>query len=281
MNSTVLVVIIVACIAGVVYLVVKRKGSAAVVSGVENAVSNAATDIKSHVTSTVEKAATDIKTRTATVGTVIVDKITGAKTPSAPVTAEPAPVAPVIPSVADAPPPVSVAVPLSPVQPAAGGGGTELSNGGKANPPQPTRSPAGYPLEYALGANNEPIGAARVLYGGQTFANDAEVAAYVSAVATGHAAQDAAAAAAAAYVYSGPVPVASLGVDDLRFLWWATMNAATPKMHNWEYAVLSGSRAAIQQAMNSVGNNLHWEAGYAPTQYAGVLRSYYDAAVKV
>lgn len=280
MNQTLLVIVIVACVAGVVYLVIKRKGASGAPSSVETALGNAVSDIKSHVTATVEKAATDIKTRTATVGTVIVDKLGGEKAtaPKTPVLTDP--VASAAPSVPVEPPPATAVAPLSPAQPAADGGGTELSNGGKANPPQPTRSPAGYPLEYALGANNEPIGPARVLYGGQTFANDAEVAAYVQAVAAGHAAQDAAAAAAAAYVYSGPVPVASLGVDDLRFLWWATMNPATPKMHNWEYAVLSGTRAAIQQAMNSVGNDLHWAAGYNASAYAGVLRSYYEAAVK-
>lgn len=154
------------------------------------------------------------------------------------------------------------------------------SNGGKCVPPQPTRSPAGYPLFYAIGAGNAPVGPARVLYNGQTFDDDAAVASYIAAVAAAHTADDASAAAAAAQVFAGPVPVATLTHADLQFLWWATINPATPKMHNWEYTVLSGSRAAIQQAMATIGNNVAQMRGYDAAKYGGVLRSYYDEALK-
>lgn len=154
------------------------------------------------------------------------------------------------------------------------------SNGSKCNPPQPTRSPAGFPLFYAIGANNAPVGEPRVLYNGQTFADDAAVASYITALATAHAADDVSAAAAAAQTFAGPVPVSALTKDDLRFLWWADANPATPKLHNWAYTVLSGSRREIQVALASVSEDISWLRSYDATKYQGVLRSYYDAAPK-
>lgn len=154
------------------------------------------------------------------------------------------------------------------------------SNGAKCVPPQPTRSPAGYPLFYAIGAGNAPVGPARVLYNGNTFPDDAAVAAYIAAVAAARAAGDVAAAAAAAQVFAGPVPLTALTKSDLEFLWWATSNAATPKLHNWQFDVLSGSRVAIQQALASVSGDIAWLRKYDAAGYKGVLRSHYDAAVK-
>ena len=156
----------------------------------------------------------------------------------------------------------------------------EPSNGGKCKPPQPLRSPAGYPLFYALGAGNAPVGAPRVLYGDTSYPDDAAVAAAIAAKASDDQAHDIAAAAAANQVFAGPVPVSALAKDDLRFLWWANANPATPKLHNWAYTVLSGSRRDIQVALASVSADIAWLRHYDPATYSGVLRSYYDAAVK-
>ena len=79
---------------------------------------------------------------------------------------------------------------------------------------------------------------------------------------------------------TGPVPVASLSLADLRFLWWATINPATPKMHNWEYTVLSGTRLQIQEDLATVGLNVSWLRGFQPDAYHGILRNYYDEALK-
>lgn len=79
---------------------------------------------------------------------------------------------------------------------------------------------------------------------------------------------------------TGPVPVTSLSLADLRFLWWATINPATPQMHNWEYTVLSGTHAQIQEDLATVGLNVAWLRHFDPTAYVGLLRPYYDAAVK-
>lgn len=43
----------------------------------------------------------------------------------------------------------------------------------------PLRSPANYPLSYAIGGDGKPVGAARVLFNGNTFADDAAVALYI------------------------------------------------------------------------------------------------------
>jgi len=79
--------------------------------------------------------------------------------------------------------------------------------------------------------------------------------------------------------YNGPVPASSLQEPDWKFLWWATINPATPKMHNWEYVVLSGSRAEIQQGLAHIGNDVARMRGYDATKYTGVLRAPYDKAV--
>jgi len=42
----------------------------------------------------------------------------------------------------------------------------------------PYRSPGGWPLSYAIGAGGVPVGSPRMICGEQTFADDAEVAAY-------------------------------------------------------------------------------------------------------
>jgi len=44
----------------------------------------------------------------------------------------------------------------------------------------PFRSPGGWPLSYAIGANGVVIGEPRLICGDQTFADDAEVAAYAA-----------------------------------------------------------------------------------------------------
>jgi hypothetical protein len=55
------------------------------------------------------------------------------------------------------------------------------SNGMMANPPQPLRSAAGYPLVYALGAGGVVIGAPQVVYADATFKTDAELERYAAA----------------------------------------------------------------------------------------------------
>lgn len=57
----------------------------------------------------------------------------------------------------------------------------EPSNGQKIN--APLRSPNGWPLFYVLDGNGKQVGPALVLYGGQTFKDDAAVADYLARVA--------------------------------------------------------------------------------------------------
>lgn len=46
----------------------------------------------------------------------------------------------------------------------------------------PNRSPAGYPLFYPIGGDGKPAGQPRVAFGENTFANDAEIEAWMAAV---------------------------------------------------------------------------------------------------
>lgn len=56
------------------------------------------------------------------------------------------------------------------------------SNGMKAKPVQPLRSPAGFPLTYTLAPDGAVIGSASVSYGEHAFNNDAEVLDYIKRV---------------------------------------------------------------------------------------------------
>jgi hypothetical protein len=56
---------------------------------------------------------------------------------------------------------------------------SDPSNGASCTPPQPLRSPAGFPLFYARGAGNAPVGKPRVFFGETTYVDDADVLAWI------------------------------------------------------------------------------------------------------
>jgi len=241
-----LVVLIVVCLAGAAYLYVKHRKAASTAAA--TTLDAAVNDLKNHVEATVASAAESIKTRVATVGAATVSKITGQ------------PVGVPIIGTANAPAPAPVAQPAAspPAAPAPSVA---------AEPPPTTVVPAAPPAAPAPSAGGS----------GTTPAPDPAAHAsdqfYAAALAARAAQQQNEA-------YNGPIPAASLQEADWRFLWWATINPATPKMHNWEYTVLSGTRAEIQQGLAHIGNDVARMRGYDATKYTGVLRSHYDEAVK-
>jgi hypothetical protein len=156
---------------------------------------------------------------------------------------------------------LSGSVPSSPV--------SRMSNGAKCNPPQPTVSPGGNPLWYAIGVGNMAIGPGRPMASdGTTFDTDAQVATYEAAKAANSAPRKA----PTPTDPSGPVPYTSLTKDDWKFLTWATH---MPGFINWEFDVLSGPASAIKSAIDPYMQNIAWMRTYDPNAYTGVLKQYY------
>lgn len=156
---------------------------------------------------------------------------------------------------------------------AKGGAGyvNDPSNGGLCVPPQPRRSADGYPLRYALGAGNAPVGAPEIVFGDMTFDSDAEVAAFLADEPARLAADDAAAQAAANRVLTGPVPASSLTDEDWKFAWWYSDQ---PGHGAWISATLSGPWLEIRQQLSIYGNNPGLLRHFDGHAYAGVLRQY-------
>jgi hypothetical protein len=137
-------------------------------------------------------------------------------------------------------------------------------------------SPEGYAVRYALGGDGKPVTDAAghaismLVYDGHTFPNAAAIAAFkegVAANATGAAARDAA---AAATVYTGPVPAAGLTPEDLKYLNW--------KMHqpgeiNWAYKALAGTADAVHGAINAAEDLSAQMHGFDPAGYTGPLKA--------
>ena len=237
---------IVVCVGLAVALIVKRRKSAGASSGkkatptIAEKIDALGVDLKQHFESTLAGAAESIKSRVASVGAVTVSKITGQ------------PVGVPIVGTANAPAPAA--------QPAAPPPAAPAPSVTSDPPPAPVAAP---PQPSAGGSGTTPA-VDPAAHASDQF--------YAAALAAKAAQQQNEA-------YSGPVPASSLQEPDWKFLWWATINPATPKMHNWEYVVLSGSRAEIQQGLAHIGNDVARMRGYDATKYTGVLRAPYDKAV--
>lgn len=131
-----------------------------------------------------------------------------------------------------------------------------------APPGYPDRDPSGlYPLWYALDGSGLPIGAPRLIYDGQTFANAAEVQSYVWALADRNgqpAPEDVGG--------WGPHPFATLADADFAYIAYLSNHRNDTMLAN---KVVSGSPAQLDYA-KSRGEALR--IGFDPAAYAGPLK---------
>ncbi len=122
----------------------------------------------------------------------------------------------------------------------------------------PARSPAEYPLSYAIGGDGKPVGEAMVVFNGNTFKDDAQIETYILAVAARDAALKKWEAAFNAQEYGGPVSAASLSQNDRAWLYVksfefreAQVKSAGRIMNGdiWR-TVLSGKNVDMARAIN-------------------------------
>ncbi|MHB8602178.1 MAG: hypothetical protein ACYC9R_06350 [Nitrosotalea sp.] len=145
------------------------------------------------------------------------------------------------------------------------------SNGGRCNPPQPTRSPAGYPYFYAIDGNGSAVGSPMVLYAGHSFVSDAAVETYKAAVAKAAADQAAADANASNKLYTGPVSSVGLSTADLMYLNYLMHQ---PGKTNISFTLLNGTQVQINAAINAANDLSPQMSKFNPATYTGVLKHF-------
>lgn len=122
----------------------------------------------------------------------------------------------------------------------------------------PDTSPGGYPLWYALGGDGKPVGSARMIYDGNTFGTDSEIASYRVAVAQRNLNLAA---------YQAPAFVGTIAMSSLSLADWCYIDALGSV--NWN-AVLAGDADVFRaKTIEAYYNGL---ASFDPASYTGPLK---------